>query len=635
MAGGGVSFSCYGPPVASTAPSLDRASSDLPVSPLSLYRARQERFVAEAARLAARSGRVANLRLLAFLAGLALLGWGVLAVITPLAAAGGLLFLAFAALVAHHRRLERARRHLAGLAELNAEAAARLARDWAVLPLRHERHGEPDHPYALDLDVLGRASLLHLLEAVGTRMGEATLAGWLLAPTEPAAVRERQAAARELAPLVDWRDELAWRGRGGAPDRPDPEPFLAWAESASWLTPRRGLLWTARISPPLLWLLFAAHLFGQTAFPFWVLPLLVNCVLAALLSGRAGQTIQRVAWQAGAYRAYADGLELAAEAPFEAPILRRLQAVLIEDRLAAPFQLRRLHRIVLFAQPTSSMLYPVVELATLWNVHVLSVLEGWQAAVGPRARAWLAALGEVEALAALGRLAHDQPAWTFPDVDPAAERLAARELGHPLLRDEVRVCNDVAVGPPGTFLLVTGSNMAGKSTLLRAIGLNAVLAQAGGPVCAAALRMPPLRLWTSMRVQDSLEQGVSYFMAELRRLKRIVDAAEAATAAGGPPLLHLLDEILQGTNTAERQIAARRVVRLLLARRALGAVSTHDLTLAEADDLAAAARPVHLAETVADHPEGPAMTFDYRLRPGIARSTNALRLLELVGLPAR
>jgi DNA mismatch repair ATPase MutS len=166
-----------------------------------------------------------------------------------------------------------------------------------------------------------------------------------------------------------------------------------------------------------------------------------------------------------------------------------------------------------------------------------------------------------------------------------------------------------------------------------------VLAQAGGPACATELRLPPVALWTSMRVQDSLERGVSYFMAELQRLKQIVDATDGREQVPRPALhsrpsvLYLLDEILQGTNTAERQIAARRIIRLLLARGAIGAVSTHDLTLADAEDLAAAARAVHLTEMVSDGTGGPAMSFDYTLRPGIARSTNALRLMELVGLP--
>jgi DNA mismatch repair ATPase MutS len=189
------------------------------------------------------------------------------------------------------------------------------------------------------------------------------------------------------------------------------------------------------------------------------------------------------------------------------------------------------------------------------------------------------------------------------------------------------------VGPPGTFLLVTGSNMSGKSTLLRAIGVNVVLAQAGGPVCADDMAIPPLALATSVRVRDSLEYGVSYYMAELRRIKEVVDAATEARAEGKRVPFFLLDEILHGTNTSERQIAARRIIRHLLALGATGVVSTHDLTLADSPDLARVSQQVYFTEQFSRGPEGPVMRFDYRLRPGVATSTNALKLMEIVGLP--
>jgi DNA mismatch repair ATPase MutS len=259
-------------------------------------------------------------------------------------------------------------------------------------------------------------------------------------------------------------------------------------------------------------------------------------------------------------------------------------------------------------------------------------LERWKRQGGKDARRWLTTLGEAETLAALAGLQFDQPTWTLPAITPDGDAYQATRIGHPLLRDDVRVHNDVTIGPPGTFLLVTGSNMSGKSTLLRAIGVNAVLAQAGGPVCAAALTLPPVELWTSVRVQDSLERGVSFFLAELQRLKLIVDAATRAREQGGPRVLYLLDEILQGTNTVERSIAARRIIAYLVEQGALGAVSTHDLALADDPRLRQAAEAVHFTDTVGEGPHAPPMSFDYRLRPGVATTTNALRLMRLIGL---
>jgi DNA mismatch repair ATPase MutS len=273
----------------------------------------------------------------------------------------------------------------------------------------------------------------------------------------------------------------------------------------------------------------------------------------------------------------------------------------------------------------------------LWDFHVLAGLERWRSRSGRRAREWLKGLGEVEALSALAGLAHDNPEWAFPEIHPGqSATIDGTDVGHPLLREDKRVVNDIEVGPARTFLLVTGSNMSGKSTLLRAIGLNVVLAQAGGVVCAARFRMPTVCLFTSMRVRDSIEHGVSYFMAGLVRLRSIVTAARAHSVDDGA-FLYLLDEVLQGTNSAERHVAVCRIVGELISMDTLGAVTTHDLALADAEELKQACRPVHFTETIEVGGDGAAagMSFDYRLRPGVATSTNALRLLELMGIRHR
>jgi len=301
--------------------------------------------------------------------------------------------------------------------------------------------------------------------------------------------------------------------------------------------------------------------------------------------------------------------------------------------------MRRLARILQFGDLRLSMFFPIIQAFLLWSFHTLWLLEGWQRTAGLRVRFWLETLSELEALSALATLAADNPTWAFPEIiekTDDASALSARNLGHALLPPAVCVGNDVGIGPMGRFLFVTGSNMSGKSTLLRAIGMNVVLAQAGGPVCADEMRLMPLTLATSIRVQDSLEYGISYFMAELRRLHEVVEIAHTTTeknGAGEREPLFLLDEILHGTNTSERQIAARQIIRTLLRYGATGAVSSHDLSLTETPDLTAARDAVHFTETFTRGPDGPAMSFDYQLRPGVATSTNALKLMEMVGLP--
>jgi hypothetical protein len=613
-------------------PVTDR-TADEDGSPAEVYATRQTQFTAERDALDKRWNRVANLRLLAFLAAVACAVWAVRAGMIAIWGLAFILFIAFLVLVRHHAQLGAARRRAEERRAINEEAAWRLARNWNKLPLRSAFRAEPQHPYAGDLDLFGTASLMHLLYPGGTVRGETTLRGWLLDFAAPTVVRERQAAVAELGPRIDLRDDLQMAGRLAEGPSPDPEPFLRWAEGEPWLTRRPAIIWAARLSPILFWTSLALWLTGIVTFPFWFFFFFGNVVIGFFLNGQLSPRLTRLMEQEGAFRHYAGSFAVLDGVTFEAPLLAGLARDLSAASDPAYGQMRRLERLCRLIIPPSALSNAILQPLFLWNVHVLVALEGWQQAAGPQARRWLAVLGEVEALAALGGLAHAEPAWIFPQVEATARLFEATALGHPLLSDRSRVVNDVQVGPAGTFLLVTGSNMSGKSTLLRAIGTNSVLAGAGGPVCAGALLMPPVALWTSMRIQDSLAQGVSYYMAELRRLKAVVDGARSEVTDNDAVVpLYLLDEILQGTNTTERQIAARRIIAHLVRQGAIGAVSTHDLNLADAPELATTARPIHFTEEFTSGPDGPSMTFDYRARPGIATSTNALRLMEIVGL---
>ncbi len=603
-----------------------------------VYQQRRKVFARLRERCAARSGWLTHARLLAFIAAaLALVSLFEPGAVTDPLRLGVtlLLILLFAALIAYQRELNRRRRWYDSLAQLNDEARARRARDWAALA--HQDDGpsaDPEHRFAADLDLFGPASLSSLLGTVGTTPGRRTLRAWLQVPASRENIRERQAAVAELAPLIDLRQELTVRGRlmpetaAAATDR-----FLAWAESEPWLLKRPLVLWAARLLPLIALTLIALNLAGAVSYLAWAIALAVNLAFAFTVGRPALEIFAWVFARESAFQGYADTLRRLVVTEFHGPLLRRLQAELrAGGGPTAHRQMERLHRLAGLAELRYSMLYLPIQALTLWDFHVLWRLERWQLTAGRRARAWLSALGELDALAGLAGLRYDNPDWAFPEiVNAGPPLLEARELGHPLLADSLRVGNDVRVGPPGTFLLVTGSNMSGKSTLLRAIGTNVVLARAGGPVCAQSMRLPPLGLETSMRVQDSLQQGLSHFMAELQRLKEVVAAAQGAGSTTGM-LLYLLDDIFQGTNTAERQIAARKVIAHLVAANAIGGVTSHDLQLADTEELSAACVPVHFSERVAQGPRGPEITFDYKLRPGFATSKNALKLLALVGL---
>ena len=631
----------------------EEARGGAAAAPEAVYLERRARFGGERDHAQRARYAAANATVALFLAALALIIVG-LAVHAPLLTAAGIL--AGVGFIAAFRRqglADERHRRAETLWRLNNEGLARLRRDWKALPLRRPETPPPADGAVLDLDLLGHASLQHLLNTATTPQAQLRLQGWLLAPAPLATIRARQTAVSELAPDVALRDELALFGLLSGMTQGGYDRFLAWAEEGPWLSHRPALLWASRILPALALLAVAASLLRLTNLPLWLIFVAANIVLAWTAGKEVERRIDAVAERQAVFQPYAAIFARVEGEAFQAPALRTIQSRLTADGMRASMRMRHLGRIMAFADLRhSSLIFPPVQALTLWSFHVLWALEGWQRTASARARRWLEALGDLEALAALGTLAFDNPDWAFPEIveGETAPALEARELGHPLLAPGVRVGNDVIVGPPGTLLLVTGSNMSGKSTLLRALGVNVTLAQAGGPVCATALRLPPLVLATSMRIADSLEEGVSYFLAELRRLKAVVETAEQTKRAAAArrnerdeqdgheetaerTTFFLLDEILHGTNTAERQIAVRHILLRLLALGAIGAVSTHDLGLVRVPEIATVSRPVYFTETFMRGPDGPAMTFDYTLRPGIAPSTNALKLMEIVGLP--
>jgi len=596
------------------------------------YSTRRDAFEAHRAAIQRRWNLVANIRLLGFVA-VALAAWWALRGphLGKWAVVAALLIVVIG-LVAWHTRLRRRRDALAALVAVNGLAIARLDLDWDALPVPPIAEIPRSHPYAWDLDVAGQGSVLRRLSTPVLRNGWQTLAGWLLAPAAEPTIQARQEAVRELAPALDLRQQVEAAGRLAEGEPPDPEPFLAWAGSPPWLLARPWLWLLAIASPLALLALVLAWLLGAIDGPWWLVPVTVNVVLFQVIGRRVSGEVAGAVPLHGAMNGYAAIFRLIGDAPAAAPLLASIRDELGSGPHGATASMSRFARIAGFVIPRGAIIWAPAQMALLWDVHVLHALERWRAHAGGYAPGWLARAGEWEALSALAVLAHDHAAWSFPKLDPETTAFRAEGLAHPLIRAGEAVSNDVTVGPEGTFLFVTGSNMSGKSTLLRAVGLNTVLAMAGAPVAATRLAMPPLDPWTCMRVEDSLARGVSFFMAELQRLKAVVDAAQAASGtATARPVLYLLDEILQGTNTAERQVASRQVLEQLTRCHAIGGVSSHDLGLIADSALEGHAVPVHFAETFTRGPAGPDMTFDYRLRPGLATTTNALALMELLG----
>jgi hypothetical protein len=538
------------------------------------------------------------------------------------------LTMALVTLIVVHTRLRARRDDLQRRITVNERALARLEQRWDDLPLPPDPGTTLDHPYAWDLNIVGRAAIAQRIGSPVTRYGWQALYRLLLKTGDTSTLPARQEAVAELAGEIDLQQAVEASGLRNDADLPDPEALVAWAGSAPWLRSRWWLRLLSWASPAALVILFGLWLANVVDRPWYLFPIAVNAVVFFAWGQQAARQVAAIVPLRDAIAGYRDIFRVITHATPNARLLREIDATLGHAADGAMTRTGQLARIVSLAIPSGALIYFPLQLAFLWDIHILELLERWQRHAGTRVRDWLEAAGEWETLAALSLLRRDHPAWAFPVVDAAAPSFDARQLAHPLLPENVAVANDVSVGPAGHLLFVTGSNMSGKSTLLRAIGANAVLAHAGAPVFATELTMPPVSIWTCMRVEDSLERGVSFFMAELQRLKRVVDGVAADPSRTA---LYLLDEILQGTNTGERQIASRRVLAQLTRQRGFGAISSHDLELIEDTDLEQAATPVHFAEVFTRDGARPAMTFDYRLRPGIATSSNALALMELLG----
>ena len=623
--------------------------------PRARYHRAAERHGAAVAELEVASRRVEMVRLVTFLVG-AVLGllYDDLPVPPVFPVTGAVVFLgAFLLLVVRHRRLRRRLRRERAAETLARAGLLRLRRDWAGLhaaldefgyrdPLLEPETSDETHPYAQDLDLFGPTSVRALLGPTPTATGTQTLRRWLEAPGPVEEVRRRQAAVRSLAADPEGRDALAiegllvdrvhrseWTAFLGWLERPPLLAGEAWGSGDSATLPR-WVAWSARGLPPLTFALFVGWAFGLAPWWGWLPTFAVQFVVAWRWGGLLGSYLKDAGARSPGLRRH-HPLFAAWEA-YETgePAIHRARAALTgPSGLRASEEVRALGRYLDAAESRSSMIHGIFRAFFLWDVHVVLGLEAWRRRTRGEVTGWFEALGELEALSALATLAHDQPDWSFPEFHASPPGLRAEALGHPLLSDAERKTSDVTVAPLGRFLLVTGSNMSGKSTLLRSIGLAAVLGQAGSVVCARRAEMSPLRTFTSMRIHDSLTAGVSLFMAELLRLKALVDAADASGEQ--PALLYLIDEVLQGTNSEERRVAARRIITHLLDAHAVGAVTTHDLALHEDPRLDRASAKVHFRETVEARGEE-VLTFDYKLRPGLATSRNALKLLRIVGL---
>jgi len=563
---------------------------------------------------------LSHARLVIFGVGL-LAGW--LSFGTHTIARGWLLpvVLVFLALVVAHDQVIRRRSRAERAAAFYERGLARLEDRWAGEGTWGERFRDPLHPYAEDLDLFGRGSLFELICTARTPAGESALAGWLLEPAEPERIRARQAAVTELRARLELREDIALVGEDIAP-KVDPEALVRWgregvpsSSAAARATAAAAALLT--VSSLAAWIFSGS---GPVPFAFAIG---LQSALALGLRGRVQPTIKSVDRPTRDLRLLGELLERLEREEVTSPLLVSLRASLATDDLPPSRRIAQLQRLVDLLDARRNQLFAPIGALLLWGTQLALAIESWRARCGPALGEWIDAAAQMEALCALAGYAYEHPRDPFPELVAEGPLFEGRGLGHPLLPEARCVRNDLTLGAKSQACVVSGSNMSGKSTMLRTVGVNALLAQAGAPVRATHLRMSPLSVAASIRVTDSLQAGISHFYAEIKRLRQVVDIAQSR------PALFLLDEILHGTNSHDRRIGADAVIRELLEHGAIGLVTTHDLALAKiADELAPRLANVHFE----DHLEDGEMCFDYALHPGVVTKSNAIALMRAVGL---
>ena len=528
----------------------------------------------------------------------------------------------FIGLVIWHERNAR-RQQLAQRAMRHYDLGlARLHGTWQGKGNAGEAYRDAEHPYADDLDVFGAGSLFELVSTARSQPGEARLAQWLLTAADEAEVLARQEVVRDLAPRLDLREEMALLGddvRAGI----HAEKLAAWGTAAP-----------VKMFAGARWLMLVLALMSGAAFVGWLAQLwpllwffgvmLVVMPLSMLLRPAIGRMIEHLDARAHDLSLIAALLGRLENEKFTSARLQTLQAELSANGMTASEQIHQLRKLMDWLEGDLNPFFALPAFCLLWRPQFSFAIERWRRQAGPHLGRWVEVLAEMEALASLAAFAYEHPAAVYPELVSGGRVFAAQALAHPLIPEQRAVANDLEFGEAPRLLIVSGSNMSGKSTLMRAVGLNAALAWAGAPVCARSLRVSPFTIGASLRANDSLLEGRSRFYAEIRRLRQVVDLA-----GGERPLLFLIDEVLSGTNSHDRRIGAEAILKGLLERGACGLTTTHDLALTRIPEvLAGQALNVHFQDEMVDGH----LHFDYRLRPGVVERSNALDLMRSIGL---
>ena len=608
------------------------------------YEKRVEKFNRYSSKLAKESSKISNLRFADFIFGIGITITLALYKLYIIAAAFfAVAVILFIALVLQHQKVIKAMRYAEVLKKINEDSLKRLGTEWINFDDKGEDFIDFNHRYTSDLDIFGKGSLYQWITSARTPLGRQALAR-ILAGQEsvqesakvstyknsnsyknPEAIKARQEAVKELAAKINFRQRFLAEAEIINGGMLEIDNLKKWAQEKNNTYEKLWFKLLVYLSPIILLILIILA-YAAKIIP-WYVPIVYLAAHFIFLKYKARERMNTF-YTTDLYKenvnVYHKMLKLFETGRFDSKLCLELKERLVDFKgQTANRQIFNLVKIMNSVSDRYNAFYQIFNLFTLWDYRILIAIEKWKSQSGVNIAKWLEVIGEIECLSSLAIIAYDHHDWAFPEFTDSKMVFDGKNMGHPLL-SETRVCNDIKIDSSSRILMITGSNMSGKSTLLRTAGINLVLAYSGAPVCAESFRCSIMNIYTCMRVNDNLEKSISSFYAELLRIKMIIEACEE-----GENIFFLLDEIFKGTNSVDRHTGAKILIKKLSQKEVLGMVSTHDLELGSMEEESKGlVKNYHFREYYRDNK----IYFDYKLRPGISTTRNAIYLMKMAGI---
>jgi Mismatch repair ATPase (MutS family) len=597
-------------------------------SAMEIYKKRKSRYERLLKRQRRYFNLISNLRLIVFILGATISGvlfyYKNYYLLISLILAAAVIFIY---LVYIHQHIEVNIKYTSTFCAINEDSIKRLNGEWKSFRDNGDEFIDRDHNYSYDLDIFGEGSLFQWINSAITFYGRQKLRRILTEkPESIEVIKERQGAIKELSQKLSLRQRVMAEGLMSKDKIRDPQELVSWSEDVKDYILKREVKLFLRVLPAVtVSTIIVYFIFNVIPLYIPVVLLLVQYGILMFKSKERSERLSAAEKYSNDIKVYEKVLEIMGKREFDSACLTSLKSKLYsKDGISAAVLIKRLSRIAESLSNRHNGFYFIINVLTLSEYHTYIKLETWKRNWGWNLRYWLDVIGEVECLSSLSAIEYDNPDWTVPEIGNGSLKLVSGNMGHPLIEAQKRVCNDLSVRYPSSILLITGSNMSGKSTLLRTAGVNLVLTYCGTAVCADFFQCTLMDIYSCMRVSDNLENNVSSFYAELLKIKKIVTAAE-----NGENVFFLLDEIFKGTNSVDRHTGAAILVKQLSRQNCIGLVSTHDLELAglEGED-AARVKNYHFTEYYRDNQ----ILFDYKLNPGVSKTRNAVYLMGLAGI---